>query len=184
MKPITGIAVICCLALCSVTNGQNTIIKMSDMPYDTITNLITYKEVVQQKSTSDELYTRAIEWIGATYKNAERVTSKRDRTNGVIEGIARFKINYTDKDGLKNDGGNISYTLLIECKEGRFRYTFNGFNLDIQSRFPVEKWLNKKDVAYNSNWEKYLKDIDTFMKGLITSLKKAMKPPVKIDDTW
>lgn len=184
MKPITGIAVIYCLVLCSGVNGQNTIIKLSDIPYDTITKLITYKEVVRQKGTNDELYLRAIEWISATYKNAERVTSKRDRANGLIEGIARFKINYTDKDGSKNDAGNISYVILLECKDGRYRYTFNGFNLDLQSRFAIEKWLNKKDVSYNPSWDKYLKDVDTFMKSLIAGLKKAMLPPVIIDDTW
>lgn len=174
----------CCLAICSVVNGQNTIIKMGDMPYDTLTKLITYKEVVKQKGTADELYLRAIEWIGATYKNAERVTNKRDRANGLIEGIARFKINYTEKDGSKNDAGNISYNLIIECKDGRYRYIFNGFNLDSQSRFPIEKWLNKKDVSYNPSFDKYLKDVDTFMKTLIAGLKKAMQPPVVIDDSW
>lgn len=184
MKTIRVIAVIFCLTFCLIATGQNTIIKISDMPYDTITKLITYKEVVQQKGTRDELYMRAISWIGATYKNAERVTSKRDRENGVIEGSAKFKINYTDKDGLKNDAGNISYKILLECKDGRYRFTFNGFNLDSQSRFPIEKWLNKKDIAYNSSWDQYLKDVDAFMKTLITGLKKAMLPPVKIDDTW
>ena len=184
MKTISGIAFVLCLVISSLSFGQNTIIKMSGMPYDTISKLITYKEVVQMKSTRDELYVRAIEWIGATYKNAERVTSKRDRENGVIEGIARFKINYTDKDGQKSDAGNISYKILLECKDGRFRFTFNGFNLDSQSRFPIEKWLNKKDVAYNPSWDQYLKDVDAFMKTLIAGLKKAMQPPVKIDDSW
>lgn len=164
--------------------AQNTIIKVDNIPFDTVAKLITYKEVVQQKGTKDELYFRALQWIDATYKNAERVTSKRDRENGVLEGWAKFKISYSDNSGQKNDAGNISYKILIECKDGRYRYTFSGFNLDSQSRFPAEKWMNKKDVAYNPSWDKYLQDIDSFMKELTAKLKKAMLPPVVIDDSW
>lgn len=165
-------------------SAQNTIIVKEGMPFDTITKLITYKEVVKQKGTADELYLRAISWIGVTYDNSENVTSKRDRINGLIEGKTRFKLFYIDKEGNKLETGKISYKILIECKDGRYRYTFNNFNLDAQSRFSAEKWLNKKDIAYNSNWDSYLKQIDIYMKDLIIKLNKAMRPEIKIEDNW
>ncbi len=168
----------------NIVNAQNTIIIKEGMPFDTIIKLVTYKEVVKQKGTADEFYLRAISWIGATYENAEAVTSKRDRDNGIIEGKTRFKLYTIDKSGNKFEAGNISYKILLECKEGRYRFTFNNFNHDMMSRFPAEKWLNKKDIAYNPNWDSYLKQIDDYMKALIVKLNKSMRPEVKIDDTW
>ncbi|MCX6271886.1 MAG: DUF4468 domain-containing protein [Bacteroidetes bacterium] len=154
------------------------------IPVDESTKLITYKEVVQEKGTRDELYNRGIEWINAFFKNPVDVTRTRDKDNGLIKGIARFKLFYADKDGFKRETGMCEYEFTLEFKEGRYRVIFTNFILKEVSRRPIERWLNKLDPAYNPQWDDYLKQVDTYVKETTANLKKAMQPPVKKDDSW
>lgn len=153
------------------------------MPIDEETKLITYKEVVQQAGNKQELFNRAIEWINKNYKNPADVTRVRNPETGLIELIHRIELNYDDK-GVTRSAGIVDYTLRIELKEGRYRYTITNFNLKQASRVPIEKWLDKTDKAYTPACDKYLITIDESTRKLIESLKKGMEPPAakKVDD--
>jgi hypothetical protein len=154
------------------------------IPVDDISKLITYKEVVNEKGSRDELYVRGIEWVSGFFKNPSEVTRTRDRDNGIIKGVHRFKLYYTDKDGFKRETNFCEYDFTIEFKEGRYRYTLTDFCLKEASRQHIERWLNKKDPAYNPQWDDYLLQVDTFVKEWSASLKKGMRPPIKKDDNW
>jgi hypothetical protein len=156
----------------------------SSVPVDDQTKLVTYKEVVQVKGTKDELYVRGIEWINTYYKNPTEVTRTRNREDGLIKGVARFKTTFTDKDGFKKDGPMIEYGFTFEFKDGRYRYIFTDMSRKEASRQPVELWLNNKDHAYNPQWDDYLAQIDAYFKTTLASLKKAMEPQAKKDDSW
>ena len=79
------------------------------IPIDSVTKKITYTEVVQQKGTKDTLYNRALHWCNTYFKNPQDVTKIREKENGKVEGIHRFKVNNAPlKDGTKTDGGEIS----------------------------------------------------------------------------
>jgi len=80
--------------------------------------------------------------------------------------------------------GLILYTIRLDLKDNKYRYTLTDFNLKSNSRFPLEKWLNKEDPAYNPNWDIYLHQIDTAMQRLTVTLKEKMKPVVKKTDEW
>ena len=96
-----------------------------------------------------------------------------------------MKIYYMDQNaGIKRDGGLILYQIKMEFKENKYRYTLTDFNLKGTSRFPIEKWMNKTDPAYNPNWDSYLYQVDTTMQRLISSLKEKMKPTVVKKDEW
>jgi len=96
-----------------------------------------------------------------------------------------MKIYYTDdKAGVRRDAGLILYQIKMEFKDNKFRYTLTDFNLKGTSRFPIEKWMNKTDPAYNSNWDSYLYQVDTTMQRLVSSLKEKMKPSVVKKDEW
>lgn len=154
------------------------------MPIDSITKLISYKEVVQEDGTPDELYKRAIEWINSFYKNPTGVTRTRDPINHKIIGVAQTKIKKTDKDGIVLDASNIAYTITIEFKKNRYRYELTKFNQKRTSHFPLERWLDLKDPQYNSNCPDYLNQVNSYALELIESLKKGMKPKVVIEDNW
>jgi hypothetical protein len=157
----------------------------ANLPVDADSKKIMYREVVEQQGTPEYLYDKAIEWFGYYYRDVQSVYTSQSKENGKIEGAGRMRVYYTDKPtGVKRDGGTILYQIKMELKENKFRYTLTDFNLKTASRFPVEKWLNKSDPAYNPNWDLYLYQIDTTMRRLISSMKDKMKPTVVKKDEW
>ena len=60
------------LFLCSMGSlfGQKEVeYVIPDLPIDETTKLVTYKDVVNEKGTPQELYDRAMEWVKTYYKN-------------------------------------------------------------------------------------------------------------------
>ncbi|MEI8203521.1 MAG: DUF4468 domain-containing protein [Bacteroidota bacterium] len=178
-----SIAFIASIAMSSFAQ-TSPIVGTSNLPVDEDTKLITYKEVVKETGTVDELYIRALAWINKTFPNPTDVTQIRDRANGKLEGIARFKIHKTLPDGSKVDHGVISYTFTIEGKEGRYRYTFTKFNLKSMSYYPLERWLDNKSTYIDGYTNANLLQVDEKIKELIESLKESMKFKAKKDDSW
>lgn len=171
-------ALICCG---SGLYGQNTAPKM---PFDPETKLITYQEVVTTSGTPLELYNRAIEWINKQYKNPADATKVRNPSSGLIEIIHRIELSRKEK-GVTVGSGIVDYSMKLEMKDGRFRYTITNFNLKDVSRQPVERWMDKDDKSYSPLWDDYLKQVDAFTLNLIESLKQGMQPPApKQPDVW
>lgn len=179
-KPIS----ISLLVLFSAFFVSPAISQTATLPIDEDTKLITYKEVVWQDGESAKLYTTAIAWINANYKNPNEVTSVREPENGKLVLNPRFKIYNVDKKGLQTDGGIIKYTLKLEFKPNRYRYVFTDFNLQAVSKFPLERWLDKNDPQYTTLCPGYLYQVDTTVNGIIKSLKKGMVPKVIKTDEW
>lgn len=155
------------------------------LPVDPETGRIQYREVVQQDGTKQELFNRCVYWLNGFYKDPVRVTSLRDVETGKIVGKHQFRIYYTDKKGNNIDAGMVSYDFMIELKQDRYRYTLNNFLLKSTTRQPIEKWMNKKDPAYDIRWNEYLDQVDEYAQKWIASLKEKMKPePEKKPDEW
>jgi hypothetical protein len=154
------------------------------VPVDPDTKLITYKEVVTVPGNPSELFNRAIEWVNKQYKNPTDATKVRNPATGLIEIIHRIELT-KDEKGVMRPAGIVDYSLKIEMKEGRYRYTITNFNYKDVSRQPIEIWLNKNDKAYIPAWDNYLKQVDDASRKLIESLNKGMQPPAVIkEDTW
>jgi hypothetical protein len=154
------------------------------MPVDPDSKLILYREVVNQEGIKDILYDRGASWFSSFYKSPSSVLKIQDKVNGKIEGAGRFAISYIDDQGNKRDGGIIVYTIKLELKDNKYRYTLTDFNLKAASRYPLEKWLNKNDPGYNPQWDSYLYQVDTTMQSLVRNLKEGMKPKVIKKDEW
>lgn len=154
------------------------------VPVDEDTKKITYKEVVQQEGEASKLYNQGISWINSYYPNPTDVTRIRDVENGKIEIKHRFKIFDTDKKGVKTEAGVINYTMTLEFKEGRYRYTITDFGLAALSKFPLEKWLDKNDPSYKPECEGYLEQVNTQVNELIKNMKTGMVPKVIKPDEW
>lgn len=154
------------------------------LPVDQDSKLITYKEVVTVSGTPAELFNRAIEWVNKQYKNPTDATKVRNPATGLIEIIHRIEL-VKDEKGITRPAGIVDYSLKLEMKEGRYRYTITNFNYKDVSRQPIEIWLNKKDKAYLPAWDEYLKQVDNATLKLIEGLKLGMLPPApKKPDEW
>jgi hypothetical protein len=153
-------------------------------PVDTDTKLITYKEVVEVPGKTGELFNRSIEWVNTQYKNPTEATKVRNPATGLIEIIHRIELT-RDEKGIIRPAGIVDYSMKLEMKDGRYRYTITNFNYKEVSRKPIEFWMDKKDKAYTPEWDNYLKQVDDFTRKLIESLKKGMLPPApKKVDEW
>jgi len=183
-KHITlGLIIFQCFIWFSVTGQNNT--QPHNLPIDPDSKKVQFREVVEQQGTPAYLYNKAIEWFGFYYLNAQSIYTVQDKENGKIEGLGRMKLVYTDEaTGIQKDGQQVVYQIKIELKENKFRYTLTDFNLKGASRYPIEKWMNKSDPAYNANWDSYLYQVDTTMQRLISTMKEKMKPTVIKKDEW
>ncbi|MCX6284395.1 MAG: DUF4468 domain-containing protein [Bacteroidetes bacterium] len=166
----------------------NTVIAQTSsagLPIDPDTKKITYRDIVTQEGNPGYLYDKAIQWFNYYYLSPASVFSVQDRVNGKIEGLGRLRlVNVDSKAGTRSDGSMVTYLIKIEFKDNRYRYTLTDFSLKLASRFPLEKWMNKEDPAYNSNWDSYLYQVDTTMQRLVSTLKEKMKPTVVKKDEW
>jgi len=185
MKILKHICALVLLLVPGVTLLAQQQAPVASLPTDPDTKKIMYRGVVDQDGKTDYLYNKAIEWFGYYYVNPQSVYTVQDKASGKIEGLGRMKIYYwDDKAGMRRDGGVIQYQIKLELRDNKYRYTLTDFNLKTLSRFPIEKWMNKTDPAYNPNWDSYLYQVDTTMQRLVSTLKEKMKPTVVKKDEW
>lgn len=162
---------------------KNEAIEAPSFPLNDDNTLITYKKVVDEKGTKDELYERGLAWFKKFYKNPTDVIREKDKENYKIKGIARFETSVQEKD-LKTIKKTIEYTITLEFKDGRYRYTISNFNIKSLSYFPLERWLNKKDAQYSTGNNPYLVQVDDYVIKLLDSLEKEMQEKEKKSDNW
>ncbi|MFH1297684.1 MAG: DUF4468 domain-containing protein [Bacteroidota bacterium] len=155
-----------------------------NMPVDPESQKIMYQEVIQEAGDPGYLYNKAMEWFNDYYTNPTSVFKIQDKVNGKIEGTGRMNIYYSDDKGNKLHAGLIIYTIRLEFKNDRYRYTVTDFNLKGASRFPLEKWLNKEDPSFNPRWNNYLHQVDTTMQRLTSTLVEKMKHVEEKTDEW
>jgi hypothetical protein len=158
------------------------------LPIDSITNLITYEEVIELKRlTADEIYKRVADWFNTYFKNPTEVIREKNEEKKTIIGKPRFKIyNLPDKQGVKTDGGLIQYTITVTAREGRFKYELTAYNWKQTSYFACEKWYDTNLSTFNTNYYEYLKQLDTTTREIVTNLKNSITidKPIKDKDNW
>ncbi len=145
-----------------------------NMPVDEKTKLITYEGVgkVDGKSAGD-LYDRALEWAKGYHKNPTEKLRKTDRENGEMEIFARFPIYAYDKKGEKttSQAGLIQYTMTLQFKDGRYKYTITNLNMKASSHQPIDGWYTDKANDPNADNHVYqLNDIHNELTGLIKDM--------------
>lgn len=181
MKNIRFVLLVSLVAFSGFAIAQ---IAAPQLPLDPDLKVITYKEVVNQEGSKEQLFNRAAEWLPKQYVNPVDATKVRNPETGLIEVRHRFDVSYEAK-GVPRTSCSIDYTLKIEFKDGRYRYTISEFLIHDVSRAPVERWLDKTDKNYTPAWDAYLAELDQDVKKLIESLKKGMMPPPeKKEDIW
>ncbi|MFC2111489.1 DUF4468 domain-containing protein [Bacteroidota bacterium] len=154
-----------------------------NVPLDKNTKLIIYQEVKEQKGNKTELFNRANDWFRSYYANPSGVTKIKNLEKGLMTGVARFRCIKYDKKGNKLPSFTIQYSITIDLKDGRYRFTLSDFNLKQSSYFALERWLN--EAKYNTPvYIDALNQIDAEMKKLIESFHVALKPKEVIKDEW
>ncbi|MCL2131038.1 MAG: DUF4468 domain-containing protein [Lentimicrobiaceae bacterium] len=156
-----------------------------DMQFDENTKLVTYKEVVRQKGSQDELYERALKWANGYFSNPTVVIQKKDKIEGTIVCVSNIRITTLGTDGKTPVlAGYVYYTFTIETKEGRYRYIITDLYKKETSRFPIEKWFDTTKPEWSPVRYDHLHQIDQAVKKLIEDLEEGMQPEKVIIDEW
>lgn len=148
------------------------------LPVDSITGRITYSGVIQVDSTTaDELYSRAVLWYTQTFKSAKAAIELSDRATGVIVSApdANFPAYFVRKNGNKVEDGWITFSLKIQCKDGRFKYTLSDLvhtSLVNCSAGPLE--VKPRICPKENTWSTIRAEANTSATALIQSLSKSM----------
>lgn len=165
--------------------GQKEVVYiMPDLPVDETTKLITYKDVVNEKGSPQELYDRAMDWVKTYYKNTAEVIKSSDREKGVIELRSSVKIHNVMKDGSKVYKNIVYYNFKIECRQDRYRYTITDFNEKATAAAPIEIWFDQKHSRWQPSWYGYLNEIHENIQAMIISLQDGMLPKPVVTDDW
>lgn len=86
------------------------------------TGRYTCEAVVQVDSMkAGVMFNRALEWIAINYRSAKDVIQYSDQAAGKIICKGNFKV------GLYMKEGWVEHTMILEFKDGRYRYTFTDF---------------------------------------------------------
>jgi len=152
------------------------------LPIDPETKKITYQETVQLDSISqEELYNRSKDWIANFFKTDK--FEPNDLANYKIGKIGSFDIQLTYDFKYKSTN-NVSFSLVIGQKDGRYRYTITDFRFyntklgekttqGLEAQMAKMSGQNKSET--NTQIAKSVNDMITDMKRFITTGKPENK---------
>lgn len=164
---------------------------------DTITNLATYKSIVDQVDTdADSFYVRAKKWANKKYGLA---TSKKpillDKPNDKLVLSVQFNAYTSFNQYNKVDAGIITFNLTFIFKENKYKYIIDNIkhvplqDEDTIKKLPIEQYEGIQPFEYLLAKKHKVKDSDNLLKcsdvdfqNLIAELKKALKNPAQFNE--
>lgn len=164
---------------------------------DTVTNLVTYKAIVDQTETgADSFYVRAKKWADRKYnlvKNKKLVVM--DKPNEKLVVRTRFDAYTSSNKYSRNNIGYINFTLTLIFKDDKFKYIID--NIVYEPYQDPEMVKNMKPEQYEGvtyfeyyltskykvrNTDNMLRCSDQEFQNLITDIKNSLKNPVQVDE--
>lgn len=157
----------------------------SALPMDATTNKITWQETIPLDSISrDEMFDRCKRWLAHYYKiESFTVDSKVSYT---VATNASFNISLTYDFKYKSQN-NISYTITLNQKEGKYRVTITDFMFykvasGAKTQIPLEQAYAKMT---SQNKGETTSQVKTEIDKVLADLKLFMvKGYVKTDEDW
>ena len=155
---------------------------------DTITNLITYKEVVEQEeSQEDSLYIRCLKLLKRKFDVYGKMIPV-NKKNEKIQVTLTLPVYTKPTSYTKSQVGMIDFTFTLDIKAGRYRYRIDNIrhlpppNSLNPSPRPIymEYYLESKNNVKSTDL--IVKSADEEIKKFILELKKRLQDPKQADD--
>lgn len=132
MRPMVSIPQLFALFFCLVFIPVTSAISEEKAPSQTSqpveSKTMEYVEVVTADGlTKDQLYSAALAWFGETFRSAKNVIEVQDREAGRIIAKPLFQYEPTIFMASARIRGVVRYSVTVEVKDGRYRYTIDGF---------------------------------------------------------
>jgi len=190
MQTLLKISLLVIVLLFAVCTGhaqkkKDPVVEIPDFKIDDKTKKVIYQEVMQQQGSKDVLYEKALSWATKYYKNPRDVIREKEKDKGRLKAKARFYIFYTDpKKGTETRAHTIEYTLVVELKEGMYRYEVTDINYKATSYQGIEQWIDANTRQYSYITASYLVQVDEEIRKFINLLKTAMAKTEKATEGW
>ena len=151
-----------------------------EFPIDASTHKITYSEVVQTSASLKKgtIYDRALSWA---MNNKYKIT-KMDKANSILGCEASIVMNYPGPRVGMNDTGFIKFDILIDGKDGRYKYTYTNFRHEGHKGkgnggvLELPKAECGKYVLPDNGWAKIKKETPRITENIITDMKVSIEP--------
>jgi hypothetical protein len=155
------------------------------LPTDPVTKKVLFQELIPMDSlTKDDLYERAITWFTDHYKTNK--FDVNDKANGKIGTEGYFIVSMTYDFKYKSEH-NVSYNVLINVKDGKYKYSITDFSVYNVKTGP--KSIQTVEVAYpkmtTANKKEFITQLNSEVNLIIEDLKNVMKSgKVKDKNDW
>lgn len=135
------------------------------LPHDSLTGKISFEgvELIDSSINKNILYIAARSWFAISFKSSTDVIQMEDKDAGKIIGKGNVILDLPQAD----EYSRLSFTITIQIKHGRYKYTITDFQLCYG---PIE---NTKNGNYRFLPNIYTQT-ETKVKELLASLKNAM----------
>lgn len=155
---------------------------------------IIYEEVVQVEGISaDVLYSRAQLFFTNTFKSAKDVVQMADASSHIITGKALTSVQVFTGMGYQEN--NLYYSLKIECRDGRFKYSVYDMYFEYPAPYEATKTVATGDFRkrnyYKDNgkakqrpesYAKAMNDEVLLLRGYI--IEQLQFKSETVDDDW
>jgi hypothetical protein len=133
---------------------------------------VIYNEVVNADSISAaDLYSRSKIWFAEAFKSANNVIQSDDERLHIIIGKGNTPFYINGLFGVKTESGTLFFSVKIESKEGRYKYTITDFYM----KNNAGEWSVESYRGTGGQIDNYYKQVDDLGKMLSASIKIAMK---------
>ncbi len=143
---------------------------------------IFYQEVISVDSTvsADKLYLETKKWLTKVFESSEKVIELDDHQSSTI--VIKGFVEKGHNGFVKNPKN--WFTLTVECKQGRFRYTLTDilyeFSVTLEGysneyHEPFEKWMVQPEVNSKRKREKTEAYLNQYCKELNNELEQIIK---------
>lgn len=162
--------------------------QLASLPYNDQTNQIEYTSVIQTSLNKDEIHISARKWMVNQFQDAKQVIQIDDKKEGLIIG-----------KGILNTGlSNLYFTIEVESKERRYKYTLKDFQHQLRyssnvphgdyNKYKLKEVIDgtvmfKKNGNIKPAKAEYREQIVRQIEDLISSLNNSISDGNK-DDNW
>lgn len=163
------------------------------MPFDTITELITYTGIVEQEdSYYDSLYLRAKRYLMSKFSLKDKDFKESSMDMDKIIMTLNLPYHMQRNKYVIQDVGKLEFKLALRFKDGKYKYDIDQLKHLLPENAagrtqPEYTYLeyyvrSERGVIYN---DQLLRAADKQINSFIGEIKKALKEPIEIDeDDW
>lgn len=147
--------------------------------------LYEYTEVVNaEETTKEKLYANAETFVFNSFRSAKDVVQLDDTDAKNISGIGTFRVHFSGLNSLMEY--YVRFRFVIQCKDNRYRYFLNHFELaDGSASCPLEDEKKIKHFATKNMRSQIFAQTEAQSRELINSLKAHMNSNTQpTDDNW